>query len=85
MEIKKLNLIEKYNYVEMVFVPRSISDLEMAEIIFGNIVAEQYGYEIFDLDPHFSNEEIDCMLKSKETIFIFEYVEGKYFNFKIVN
>ncbi len=85
MEIKKLNLIEKYNYVEMVFVPRSISDLEMAEIIFGNIVAEQYGYEIFDLDPHFSNEEIDSMLKSKETIFIFENVEGKYFNFKIVN
>ena len=85
MEIKKLNLIEKYNYIEMVFVPRSISDLEMAEIIFGNIVAEQYGYEIFDLDPHFSNEEIDSMLKSKETIFIFENVEGKYFNFKIVN
>ena len=85
MEIKKLNLIEKYNYVEMVFVPRSISDLEMAEIIFGNIVAEQFGYEIFDLDPHFSNEEIDSMLKSKETIFIFENVEGKYFNFKIVN
>ncbi len=85
MEIKKLNLIEKYNYVEMVFVPRSISDIEMAEIIFGNIVAEQYGYEIFDLDPHFSNEEIDSMLKSKETIFIFENVEGKYFNFKIVN
>ena len=74
MEIKKLNLIEKYNYVEMVFVPKSISDLEMAEIIFGNIVAEQYGYEIFDLDPHFSNEEIDSMLKSKETIFIFENV-----------
>lgn len=84
MEIKKLNLIDKYNYVEMVFVPRSISDLEMAEIIFGNIVAEQYGFEIFDIDSHFSNEEIEAMLKSKETIFFFEDVEGKLFSYKIV-
>lgn len=84
MEIKKLNIIDKYNFVEMVFVPRSISDLEMAEIIFGNIVAEQYGFEIFDLDPYFSNEEIEKMLKSKETIFSFENVEGKLFSYKTI-
>ncbi len=84
MEIKKLEIKDKDESVEMVFVPRIESDVKMAEIIFGHIIAEEFGFEIFDNNPYFSNEEIVKMLKSKETIFNFEYEETKFFSYTIV-
>ena len=46
MEVKKVEV--KKNYVSMTFVPKGYDDIVMAEILFGNIVAEQCGQEIFE-------------------------------------
>ena len=66
------------DYVSMTFVPKNYDDIVMAETIFGNIVGEQYGQEIFEPFPYdkssFSEEEILRMISSSETKFFYNDV-----------
>ncbi len=77
MEVKKVEV--KNGHASMIFVPNTYEDIIMAEIIFGNIVAEQYGEEIFEPFPYeksnFNNEEISNMISS-ETEFLYNETKG---------
>ena len=68
MEVKSVEVMN--NYVAMTFVPRKYNDIVMAETIFGNIVAEQYGQEIFEPFPDgkssFIENEITRMVSSED-------------------
>lgn len=81
MEVIKVEI--KRSYISMIFVPKGYDDIVMAESIFGNIVAEQFGAEIFEPFPYersnFNNEEITKMISS-ETEFL--YTEAKGFSIK---
>ena len=78
MEVKTVEV--KDNYVAMTFVPKRYDDIVMAETIFGNIVAEKYGQEIFDPVPYgrssFIEDEIARMVSSKETKFYYDDKKG---------
>ena len=79
MEVKRVDINE--DYVSMTFIPKNYDDIVMAETIFGNIVGEQYGQEIFEPFPSekssFTEEEILRMISSSETKFF--YYEDKDF------
>ena len=78
MEVKKVEIVD--DYVSLTFIPKGYDDIVMAETIFGNIVAEHYGQEIFEPFPYekssFSEEEIIRMIYSSETTFIYGYENG---------
>lgn len=78
MEVKSVEVMN--NYVAMTFVPRKYNDIVMAETIFGNIVAEQYGQEIFEPFPDgkssFIENEITRMVSSEETKFYYDDEKG---------
>lgn len=73
MEVKTIQI--KNDYVAMIFIPKSYDDIVMAETIFGNIVAEHYGQEIFEPFPYekssFTMDEITKMISSIETTFFY--------------
>ena len=77
MEVKKVEI--KKNYVSMSFIPKGYDDIVMAEIIFGNIIAEQYGEELFEPFPYekssFTEKEITRMISS-ETEFLYDEAKG---------
>lgn len=70
MEVKSIKIGRKY--VQLTFVPKCKKDIRMSEMIFGHIVAERYGFELFDLNPFFSFEEEKEMINSSETVFTFD-------------
>jgi hypothetical protein len=78
MEVKKVDI--KEDYVSITFIPLNYDDIVMAETIFGNIVGEQFGQEIFEPFPYekssFSEEEILRMISSSETKFFYNDVRG---------
>ena len=71
MEVKTVEI--KESYVSMTFVPKDYDDIVMAETLFGNIVAEQFGQEVFEPFPYerssFTEDEISRMISSSETTF----------------
>ena len=71
MEVKKVEVRE--DSVSMTFNPKGYDDIVMAEVIFGNIVAEQFGQEIFEPFPYekssFTEKEIKSMLAFETTFF----------------
>lgn len=73
MEVKTIQI--KNDYVAMIFIPKSYDDIIMAETIFGNIIAEHYGQEIFEPFPYekssFTMDEITKMISSIETTFFY--------------
>ena len=77
MEVKNVNI--KSDYVSMTFIPKGYDDIVMAETIFGNIVGEQFGQEIFEPFPYekssFTEEEITKMI-SFETVFLYHEEKG---------
>ena len=77
MEVKKVEVMK--GYVSMTFLPKGYDDIVMAEVIFGNIVAEQFGHEIFEPFPYekssFTEKEIRNML-SYETKFFYNEERG---------
>ena len=77
MEVKKVEV--RKDSVSMTFTPKGYDDIVMAEVIFGNIVAEQFGKEIFEPFPYekssFSEMEIKKMV-SFETKFFYNEERG---------
>lgn len=77
MEVKKVEVMK--GSVSMTFLPKGYDDIVMAEVIFGNIVAEQFGQEIFEPFPYekssFTEKEIRNML-SYETKFFYNEERG---------
>ena len=77
MEVKKVEVRE--NSVSMTFNPKGYDDIVMAEVIFGNIVAEQFRQEIFEPFPYekssFTEKEIKSML-AFETKFFYNEERG---------
>ena len=78
MEVKDVDI--KEDFVSMTFIPQNYDDIVMAETIFGNIVGEQYGQEIFEPFPYekstFSEEEVLRMISSSETKFFYNDERG---------